>query len=94
MIELAPKNMQPDHTVQPIEVLLYTVPQVAKMLQVSTRTVFHLIARGQLPTVKIGTSLRIFSDELLHFARTGTRRIAEACKESLAERGIHADVTC
>jgi excisionase family DNA binding protein len=81
--------MQPDQTAAPIEVLLYTVPQVAKILQVSERTVHNLIYRGQLAPVYLGKSLRIFSDDLEQLARTGTRpNHAGVLVESLSDTGL------
>ncbi|HEY2466706.1 MAG TPA: helix-turn-helix domain-containing protein [Terracidiphilus sp.] len=43
----------------------------AEALQISERTVFNLLASGQLPSVKIGGSRRIFTDDLKALARSG-----------------------
>lgn len=80
MIELVPnKNVV---AVKPIEVLLLNIEQVAAALQVSRRTVENLIASGQLPSVPIGRSRRVFSDTLREFARTGVAEIKKANEET------------
>jgi excisionase family DNA binding protein len=43
----------------PTEKLLLSLPQVAEQLSVSVRTVHRLLSTGQLPTVKIGRSVRV-----------------------------------
>lgn len=52
-------------------ILLATVPQVAKTLQVSERTVFNLMDSGKLESVKIGASRRIPMDAVKSLATTG-----------------------
>jgi excisionase family DNA binding protein len=63
----------PNAGAAPVEVKLYTVAQAAAAYQLSERSIFRLIERGELSTVKIGSALRIHSDEIERFARTGTR---------------------
>jgi excisionase family DNA binding protein len=77
LIELVP---QPANAVvvAPIEIQLYTVRQTAQVLQVSERTIFNLLASGQLRSVKIGGSRRVFSDDLKEFARVGVDAIKKA----------------
>jgi excisionase family DNA binding protein len=77
MLELVP---QPANAVavKPIEVLLITTKQAAEFLQISERTVHSLIANRQLPSIKIGKSRRIFTDDLRTFARTGVDEIKKA----------------
>lgn len=43
---------------------LYTVPEVARYLRCSTRTIFDLIHRGELHALKIGRLTRITADQL------------------------------
>jgi excisionase family DNA binding protein len=89
MLELAPKHMQPDSTAKPVEVILLTVIQAAAALQVSQRTIFNLIDRGELETIRIGKSLRIHGDILRAFARRGTRKNHEGkLIESLSPAGL------
>jgi excisionase family DNA binding protein len=90
MLELAPKNTQSDSAAKPVEVILLTVIQAAAALQVSQRTIFNLIDRGELDTIRIGKSLRIHSDTLQAFARRGTRKPNYEGKliESLSPAGI------
>jgi excisionase family DNA binding protein len=45
--------------VRPGEPLLVTVREAARLLALGRSTVYELIARGQLPTVHIGRSVRI-----------------------------------
>lgn len=48
---------------------LMTIEQVAERLGVSVRTVWTLIAAGDLPTVKVRKSTRIEVGDLDHFVR-------------------------
>jgi excisionase family DNA binding protein len=77
MIELVP---QPANAVvvAPIEIQLFTIKQTAQVLQVSERTIFNLLSSGQLRSVKIGGSRRVFSDDLKEFARVGVDEITKA----------------
>jgi len=59
--------------VEPIPVLLVTTKQAAEALQVCERTVFNLLASGELPSVKVRGSRRIFTDDLKAFARVGAQ---------------------
>lgn len=43
---------------------LYTVPEVARYLRCSTRTIFDLIHRGELHAIKIGRLTRITANQL------------------------------
>lgn len=43
---------------------LYTVPEVAKMLGLTREAVYHMIKRGELPTIKLGT-IKIRATDLL-----------------------------
>lgn len=42
----------------------YTVKQVSEVLQVAPITVYRLISRGEIDTVRIGRSVRITQSEL------------------------------
>lgn len=42
----------------------YTVKQVSEVLQVTPKTVYRLISRGELDTVRIGRCVRISQSEL------------------------------
>ena len=44
--------------------LVYTVPEVAKLLKISRKGVYNLINRGTLKAVKIGGVLRIRKEEI------------------------------
>jgi len=57
---------------EPIQLLLLTTKQVSEALGVSERTVFSLIASGELPSVKVRGCRRVFSDDLRAFAKVGT----------------------
>jgi excisionase family DNA binding protein len=47
--------------------LLYTSREAAAILSVCTRTLFTLTARGDLPAVRIGRSVRYHLDDLREF---------------------------
>ena len=46
-------------TMQPIEPLLLTIPQVAAMLGLGRTKVYDLIEREGLPSIKLGTARRV-----------------------------------
>ena len=52
------------------ERLLWTLGEVAKQLNVSTRTVSRLIDKGELSTIRIGRSVRIEMQAVHHFVET------------------------
>lgn len=55
--------------------LLATIPQAARMLAVSERSLWALIARGDLTPVNIGDrSTRLWIDELRQYALKNTQR--------------------
>ena len=49
--------------------LALTIREAAAALRLSERTIFRIIRRGELPFVKIGTSLRIMPDDLVAFVQ-------------------------
>ena len=42
----------------------YTVPEVARKLHVSVRTVYELLASGEIPKSRFRTALRVRADDL------------------------------
>ena len=44
--------------------LLLTVPETAKLLRISRNLAYELVARGELPAVRLGRVIRIPRDEL------------------------------
>lgn len=52
-----------------MEKLLYTPAQVAEMLGISQSKVYYLIADGEIPSVRIGTSRRVTAEALKHFVQ-------------------------
>jgi excisionase family DNA binding protein len=50
--------------VEPDDVLLLKVPEAARRLSLSPATVYRLIERGEIPTVRIWRSVRIPVDGL------------------------------
>jgi excisionase family DNA binding protein len=53
--------------------VLLTIKQAAAQLQISERTIFRLIEKGELNSISIGKSLRIHPEELERIAREGIR---------------------
>lgn len=43
---------------------LYTANEVGKLLGVTTRTLYTLSARGELPCIKVGRSVRYHPDDV------------------------------
>lgn len=58
---------------------LLTAMEVARRLRVSRAMVYSLVARGDLPSVRIGTAVRIPADGLEAFIAAHTRggKVAE-----------------
>ncbi len=56
--------MATQDTAQP---LLYTVPEAARLLRLSERTIWAMVAGGDLPSLKIGRSRRIRWEDLQRF---------------------------
>lgn len=52
---------------------LLTVEEVAEMLRVSKMTVYRLAEKGELPSVRVGRSIRIVEDGLDMYLRRGDR---------------------
>ena len=46
------------------DALLLTVPETAKLLRISRNLAYELVARGELPAVRLGRVIRIPRDEL------------------------------
>lgn len=55
-------------TVQAAPVGAFTLPQVARMLSVSKRTLEREIGRGKLKVVRIGRCVRIKPDDLASYS--------------------------
>jgi excisionase family DNA binding protein len=47
--------------------MVYTIQQTAEILQLSDETVRRLIKKGELPHVRIGSSIRIHRGDVEHF---------------------------
>ena len=47
--------------------ILWSVQQVARQLDLSARTVFRMIGRGELPRVKLGRLVRVPADAVLEY---------------------------
>ena len=52
---------------------LLTVEEVAEILRVSKMTVYRLAEKRELPSVKVGRSIRIVEDGLDMYLRRGAR---------------------
>ena len=53
---------------------LYTLDQVAELLQVSRRTVLRFIERGELVGVKVGRAWRFTKEDLQDYLETQKRK--------------------
>lgn len=52
---------------------LLTIPQVAARLKVTPRTVYRLIAAGDIPVVEVGSVSRIAEEALKQYIDRNTR---------------------
>ncbi len=57
-------------TALPPEQLLVTIPTAAKMLSISTRSIYNIIARGQLPLRHVGRASRVSLADLRAYAES------------------------
>ena len=56
------------------ETLLLTVPEAAKMLRIGRNLAYELVARGELPAVRLGRAIRIPRDVLHDWVRESAER--------------------
>ena len=63
------------------ELLLLTVPETARLLRIGRNTVYELVARGELPAVRLGRVIRIPRHRLLAWidaqSKDGQGRLTE-----------------
>ena len=64
-----------------IEPLLIGVKEVAKMLCLCEKTIRNLTKRGELPAVRIGSSVRYCREDLIEFIRQRSTREASGGNE-------------
>ena len=55
------------------EKILWTKKEVAEKLQVSTKTISRLITQGELPFIRIGSSIRIQKTDVFEFVERQKR---------------------
>ena len=64
-----------------------TAKEIAQVLRIPKSTVYDLAARGKLPVVKLGRTVRMSKATLIEFLSAGyTTRVKESSKEG-GERG-------
>ena len=54
------------------EIKVYTLDEVAKILQLTRRTLYSYVREGKLKAVKIGKYWRVSEENLADFVSTGT----------------------
>ena len=52
---------------------LWTKKEVAEQLHVSTKTIYRLIAKGELPFIQIGSSIRVHQTDVVAFVESQKR---------------------
>lgn len=74
----------------PTDVLLLTVPDVAKAFRLAESTVYELLAAGQLPSIQIGKSRRVPVTALRAWIaeRLEAARQAQAAGPALGARAV------
>ena len=70
------------------EELLWTQKEVGKALGLSTKTVSRHIARGELPTVKIGRSIKVPKASVLVWIQAQTRYNYGCVGSAVQEKSI------
>ena len=72
-----------NHTDQPIEnkvskdddIRLLTAEQVAEILNISKSQIYHMMQRGEIPSVRIGGSVRVRPSDLEHFISSNLKKV-------------------
>jgi excisionase family DNA binding protein len=67
----APREPKPTPKLDPDQPMLSTIPEAARQLGLSTRTLERMIAEGKIDTVKVGRSRRIRTRDLIAIAEHG-----------------------
>lgn len=67
------------------EVIVYTIPEVAKILKVGRHKVERLIRAGHLKAKRIGNSYRITHSNLVAFLQDGTSATTPMTRQARAE---------
>ena len=49
------------------DIRIYSVPEVAEYLKVGDRTVFRLIKKGELKSIKVRSLIRVLHDDLVDY---------------------------
>ena len=63
-----------EEAVSPVESLVVDIKGAATMLGVCERTIRNLTRRGELPAIRLGSSVRYSREALIDFVRQGSRR--------------------
>lgn len=72
---LAPAELQPDKTLEPVVSHLVSAKYAAQVLSVSEGTIWNLAKAGHIATCKVtDTSTRFWLDDVLAYAKSRTRR--------------------
>ena len=50
---------------------VYTVPEIAQILRISTKTTYQLIKEGDLPAIRVRGQIRITSEALAEYMKGG-----------------------
>ena len=61
--------------------MLLTVPEAAVMLRIGRNLAYELVARGELPAVRLGRAIRIPRDVLHDWVRESAARSGESVSE-------------
>lgn len=61
----------------------WCAPELATLLNVGRRTVYQAATAGQLPAIRIGTSLRINPADALAWVEAGTTGLRSSRKEAM-----------
>lgn len=65
---------------EPALPLVLRVPQVAEILQISERMAYELVARGEIPAIRLGRSVRVSRDALLDWLQRQGRETSWATR--------------
>ena len=69
-----------------MEARLLKSDEVAEILQISRSMAYALMKRGDIPTVRIGTSVRVRPEDLEKYIKDNVTRNSQFATEKLRER--------
>lgn len=71
---------------------LVSLPEIARVLNVSPKTIYYWVKRNEIPYVRVGRHLRFKPIEVIDFFESQTRGLVGACHPS--GPAVKSDLCC